>query len=163
MDPGGWPGHSLRNQHRPSQDPPMNRYLLNTCVRREPNFILLVNQKFDRNKCISSLPRSCSLSRKKFCSKFWLKSGRVTYFNGVPCQKLRNDEGGKSGKPGFTEQAFRSAAPVGSKNFGPNFCPLPNTFRVQCCCWTWKNPVNNSVAQNPPPFPLQNVKAKYLG
>ena len=37
---------------------------------------------------------------EKFCSKFWLKSG-LTYFSGEPCQKLRNDEGGKSGNQGL--------------------------------------------------------------
>jgi len=39
MDPGGWPGHRVRHQHRTSQDPSLNsqdqsqesRYLL-TCV-----------------------------------------------------------------------------------------------------------------------------------
>ena len=37
---------------------------------------------------------------EKVLLKFWLKSG-VTYFSGEPCQKLRNDEGGKSGNQGL--------------------------------------------------------------
>ena len=132
MDSSGRAGHSLCHQHRPSQDPPMKIFTHHMCYG---NLTLSSgNQKFDRNKCISSVPGSCSLSRKKFCSKFWLKSG-VTYFSGKLCQKLRNDEGGKSGNQGLLSKHLD----LGTKNCCPNFFPLLNTFRVHCCCWIQKS------------------------
>ena len=137
MDSSGRAGHSLCHQHRPSQDPPMKIFTHHMCYG---NLTLSSgNQKFGRNKCISSVPRSCSLSRKKFCSKFWLKSG-VTYFSGELCQKLRNDEGGKSGNQGLLSKHLNQQQPLElGKIAAQIFASIPNTFQVHCCCWTEKS------------------------
>ena len=45
-------------------------------------------------------PKILFFIAEKVLLKFWLKSG-VTYFSGERCQKLRNDEGGKSGNQGL--------------------------------------------------------------
>ena len=65
---------------------------------------------------------------------------------------------GEKWKPGFTEQAFKSAAaPLGTWKNCPKFLPPSQTHSKCTVVVGQKNPVNNSVARIPPKMLRPNI------